>query len=175
MYAEFSEWMIANNLAYSGFVKRNLLADIKLKGLNAPYTMHLFCGFYALSKSEEAIISTLIKNQVADVIWDIDNFITDHKYNPAGEYLKHNKLITSKSLFRNDYFATQHKTISCNGFPSNFSQVQYAGSLIENAATDNKALTVVLPDETMLIPLLHSIDIQKQISISPWACRCATR
>lgn len=161
VYAEFCEWMLANNLAYGGFAKRNLLADVKLKGLKSPFTMHLFCGFYAFSKSEEAIVATLIKNQLANIIWDIDSYFLNHPYNPAGDYLKHNKLIDNNSIFQNENFATANKSIIATGFPSNFSQVQYASSLINRASENGQALTVVLPDESILLPLLHSIDSKK--------------
>lgn len=77
-----------------GFVYRGMayrkLADHLSAGNALPKTFKkiYFVGFNALSKGEEEIIRLLIKNGMAQTLWDADAYYVDNAYHRAGNWLK---------------------------------------------------------------------------------------
>ena len=58
------------------------------KGENICPQKIYFVGFNALSKGEEEIIRLLIKNGMAQTLWDADAYYVDNAYHRAGNWLK---------------------------------------------------------------------------------------
>lgn len=76
-------------LAYRGMAYRDLVNRlVSGKALAKSYKKIYFVGFNALSKSEEEIIRLLIRQNLAETIWDADAYYIENKYHRAGHWLR---------------------------------------------------------------------------------------
>lgn len=76
-------------LAYRGMAYRDLVNRlVSGKALAKSYKKIYFVGFNALSKSEEEIIRLLIRQNLAETIWDADAYYIENRYHRAGHWLR---------------------------------------------------------------------------------------
>ena len=105
---------------------------------------YLFLGLNALSKSEEAIINYLQKNNAAKIMVDVDNFYVQNKNHEAGYfYRKH------LSKYYNPPFNKLKKNLkNINIYSSNTAnqQVEIVFNIIKNS---EKNYAILLMDETL--------------------------
>ncbi len=119
----------------------------------------VFAGFNAFTPSEEKIIATLQRAQLAQLRWDADSYYLDDEMQEAGHFLRHWRQHHPDSSFykvSND-LTTSPKNISVYGVHGNRAQARLVGELlseVEKAAPD---VAVVLPDESLLLPVLNAI------------------
>lgn len=74
---------------YRGMAYRKLADDLSAgKALPKTFKKIYFVGFNALSKGEEEIIRLLIKNGMAQTLWDADAYYVDNAFHRAGTWLK---------------------------------------------------------------------------------------
>lgn len=166
IYMRFKQTLQAQNKAYTGMMYRHLAENTQTLLIENPDFEHfVFVGFNAFNKSEEKIISQLLAKNKATLLWDTDSFYMEHQgENPAAQSLKRYKkewfagnpngwLWQEKNLLntKKDVFIIE---------TGNFSlQAQVAAQLIEQWDAEKLRKTVVvLPEESLLLPLLHSID-----------------
>jgi hypothetical protein len=76
-------------LAYRGMAYRDLVNRLVAgRALAKSYKKIYFIGFNALSKSEEEIIRLLIRQNLAETIWDADAYYIENRYHRAGHWLR---------------------------------------------------------------------------------------
>ena len=76
-YEELSKVLISKNQGYQGLVYRKASENIHTY-ISENDRKHVFIGFNALNSSEQQIIQELLKVQLAEVYWDMDEvFYTD--------------------------------------------------------------------------------------------------
>ena len=76
-------------ISYRGMAYRDLVNRLVAgKPLAKSYKKIYFIGFNALSKSEEEIIRLLIRQNLAETIWDADAYYVENKYHRAGTWLR---------------------------------------------------------------------------------------
>lgn len=162
-YTHFTKHLLNKKIGYQGLMYREAVVNLEayVKDNN---TQHVFLGFNALNTSEETIIQTLLKNNLAKVYWDIDDvFLNNSKHDAA--------LFTRQHKLKWEYFKKQpfnwvtrnystKKNISVFGIPKNIGQAKYIGTLLNNIKKEQKTLhktAVILGDENLLTPVLNSI------------------
>jgi CRISPR/Cas system-associated exonuclease Cas4 (RecB family) len=162
LYDEFNSILSKNNYCYEGLAWRKTAQSIQSNVWFKQFDTIVFAGFYALTKSEEVIINYLVKNNNAIVYKDADTYYADDKKQEAGNYLRKGIMAEAKNFIGDDLSKTAKNIniIQCNGGTAMAKDIGL--ELIQQfenlPATELSNAVVVLPDDTLLLPLLQVLD-----------------
>ncbi|MET4073532.1 PD-(D/E)XK nuclease family protein [Hymenobacter sp. UYCo722] len=167
VYHQLKKRMLANHLAYPGLAYRRAVEQLEktLKDPAAPApAVHVFVGLGNLSASEEKLILLLRKAGRAEIHFDGDPFyLEEGSPNRAGQHLR--RYLKEWNLPR-DHFGGwverlrgQPHHIRYLGVANPSMQGKLAGQLLAEARQryPDATVAVVLPDETLLLPVLHGL------------------
>lgn len=87
VYIRLKSRLETKGTCYRGLAYRKLVESFAA-GKSLPFKQIYFVGFNALSKSEEEIIRHLLRENVAQTLWDADEYYVKSKYHRAGNWLK---------------------------------------------------------------------------------------
>ncbi|WP_294470696.1 PD-(D/E)XK nuclease family protein [uncultured Bacteroides sp.] len=161
IYHRYRENLEEQGIAYEGMLYRNVIerldADAQLK-----YDKYIFVGFNVLNKVETKFFQLLKDADKALFYWDYDIFYTQQiKKHEAGEFINRNL-----KLFPNELPASYFDSLK------NPKKIRYISASTENAQArflpewirstfsdqyEEKENAVVLCNEALLLPVLHSI------------------
>jgi hypothetical protein len=172
-YKLFQERLNFNGQAYMGMLYRKLANEVdKLLIKPDKYQQFVFIGFNALTKAEESIFKQLVSKGKAEVFWDTDNYyMRDGIENKAGIFLKEYKKKWASHAwnFQGDHLRHSEKQVQVISLANASLQGRAANQLLENwainplkaqengQATQNGDTAIVLADENILVPLIHSL------------------
>lgn len=160
VYSDFRSVLESKNICYEGMAYRLLYESIKNGSFKQEKKKYIFAGFNLLNKCEENIINELLKQGAAETYWDADNFYLKDTTREAGKFLRSNfsRLNIGQPEWKTDDLTKSKKNIKIVGSPLEVSQAKILGSELSAIPADKLQKTaVVLPDDTMLIPVLHSL------------------
>ncbi|NVO32062.1 PD-(D/E)XK nuclease family protein [Hymenobacter lapidiphilus] len=165
VYLRLKKRMRRDRLAYPGLAYR--LAQRRVREqLEAGETLprHVFVGLGFLSKAEERLIRHLRKARLADVLFDGDAFYLEPgSPNRAGQHLRQyqERLDLPWENFGGpaELLRQLPRTVRMVGVANSSMQGKLAGQLLAAARQANPTakVAVVLPDETLLLPVLHGL------------------
>jgi hypothetical protein len=163
VYKEFRQRLSEKNIAYEGMAYRKIYVNIRTNKTDIKWDKIIFAGFNALNKAEEGIIRELTRLGKAETYWDADKYYAGDPKQEAGSFLRNafRNLEIKKPNWIVSTLSEDAKKITVIGAPLQSGQVKALGAelrklnQISSEITDSTA--VVLPDERLLIPLLHSI------------------
>ena len=161
IYQQFRTKLKEKNIAYDGMIYRDMvesLADEKTKNLFAGH--YIFIGFNALNECERKLFRFLQTRKQADFYWDYDNYYVNDEQQEAGLFLRKNiENFPSPESYNHDFSSfSKAKDITAIASPSAVAQVKIVPQLLEDMpATKAEKTAIVLADEQLLIPLLHSL------------------
>ena len=161
IYHRYRENLAELSIAYEGMLYRNVIEQLDADRLK--YDKYVFVGFNVLNKVEKEFFQKLQKAGKAMFYWDYDLFYTQRiSKHEAGEFIKRNLIDFPNELPESyfDIFRKPKKIRYISASTENaqarflFSQTAQMGSEKENA--------IVLCNEALLLPVLHSIpqDVQ---------------
>ncbi len=173
-YQNFSQRLLSQHQAYQGMAYRIVADNVEERVGKHPWKKIIFAGFNALNKAEEEIIAKLLNADKAEIIWDTDSYYINNINQEAGRFIrkynlsgKFSKLLTSdkESSERNltieeTLLSNEKKSITIIGAAKNVAQAKVAGSLVEEIKKTDpllQATAIVLADENLLFPVLHSL------------------
>jgi ATP-dependent helicase/nuclease subunit B len=169
VYRELKRRMLGQHIAYPGLAYRLAVEKLE-KRLQDPTepapARHLFLGLGNLSRAEEKLIQLLNKEGQAELRFDADPFyLEEGSVNRAGQFLRRYLSKKSWNLPREafgdgtEYLRTLPHHIRFVGVANASMQGKVAGQLLAEARQANPKATVaiVLPDETLLLPVLHGL------------------
>ncbi|GAA0893168.1 PD-(D/E)XK nuclease family protein [Fulvivirga kasyanovii] len=166
VYASFQKSLKAESLAYEGMQYRYVADNvdkINFRNIDGPV---VFAGFNALNLAEEKIISWFIKHRQASIVWDLDDYYMRNRHQEAGHFLRgYKETNTFAPSFPKEnplYLEGDEKHINIIGVPQHVGQAKVVGQklgqlLRENPGMDLRKIAVVLADEALLFPVLHSL------------------
>jgi len=163
VYNDFRKRLAEKNYAYEGMAYRRLYEEIKTGSLNIPWSKIIFSGFNLLTKSEEGIIKELLKQNIAETYWDTDEYYINNSKQEAGEFLRRNfrNLKINEPKWIENNLSSAVKSIKVTGAALHTGEVKALGNELKQELTSNKIdiekTAVVLPDESLLIPVLNSL------------------
>ncbi len=165
LYTEFNHRLLCRGLGSQGLVYREAARKIKAYIQSMPQKKHIFIGFNALNTAESVIIQELLTTTNAEIYWDTDSYFINDPIHDAGlfirQYLKDWPILKGKKLKPSASNYLTPKKIQITGVPKNVSQAKYVSSLLNKIALENTTTlsktAIVLGDETLLNPLLHSV------------------
>ena len=170
VYWRLRRRMEATHLAYPGLAYRLGVRHVReqvARGETLP--RHMFLGLSALSKAEEKLIKLLLKEGRADLRFDGDAFYLDaDSPNRAGQYLRRyrqNWDLPAEAFGGRpghglpEWLRALPRQVQFVGVANSSMQGKVAGQLLAESRRENpKAkVAVVLPDETLLLPVLHGL------------------
>ena len=156
IYPQFKETLAKKGIAYEGMLYRDAMENIDNEELS--YSTYVFVGFNVLNKVEHKLFKKLQDAGKALFYWDYDKFYMSG-YNEAGTYIKKN-MEEFPSPLPGELFdkLSQPKEIRYISAPTENAQVRYLPSWIrENITESEKETAVVLCNEALLQPVLHSL------------------
>jgi RecB family exonuclease len=166
VYTQFTHSLQKDGLGYEGMLHKQVAAKLaKVKIEASAYRNVIFAGFNALTRSEETLLAHYVK-QGAQVYWDADTYYTENKQQEAGQFLRSYKnhtvlgktfVDTIPSNFSNP---AQPKQVTLVGVSQKVGQAKLVGQLLEvqlAKGLDPEKTVLVLADESMLMPVLHSL------------------
>jgi hypothetical protein len=128
------------------------------------YKKVYFVGFNALSKGEEEIIRKLLKLDLAETLWDADEYYVANPFHRAGNWLRdfsdpsHAKFLgKNKFQWMERHFAQNPKEVNVLGVANPSAQVFVAMELIRSWQAEYGAeeqVALVLGDESLLDQVL---------------------
>ena len=87
VYIRLKSRLESKGTTYRGLAYRKLV-ELLETGKSLGFKQIYFVGFNALSKSEETIIRLLLRENVAQTLWDADEYYAKSKHHRAGNWLK---------------------------------------------------------------------------------------
>nr|WP_246597025.1 PD-(D/E)XK nuclease family protein [Pontibacter aydingkolensis] len=161
-YHNLQQRLFQNKQAYTGMAFRKVARDIESIAKSGECLQFIFIGLNSLTASEEKIIKTLLKHDKAEVLFDSDDFYMDENTpNRAGSFLRKYKSTWKlpEWHWQQNLLLTDEKEINVIGVANASMQGKLAGQLLQEIREKDKhaQVAIVLPDETLLLPVLHSI------------------
>ncbi len=161
-YFNLKDALIQQNSAYQGLVYREAVENLEYYLQAKTTQQHIFIGFNALNNAEQQIIQAILEAGHSDIYWDTEAVFMDNSNHSASlffrNYLKEwNYFKSNKPKFISNNYA-QPKTITSVSCSKNSAQLKYTGQILESYSPEKLNKTaIVLADESLLLPLLHSL------------------
>jgi len=163
VYAAFTKSLKKEGLGYEGMIHREVADKIKTTS-TVQADKIIFIGFNALTKAEEVVISKYV-DAGAHVYWDMDAYYLEDRVQEAGqfmrEYRKHPVLGKTFPAEAPAYFTKEKKGIHLTGVSQRIGQAKLVNGKLEELLLDPDFVegntVVVLPDESMLLPVMNSL------------------
>jgi len=160
IYTGFYQYLKNKNIGYSGMIQRECLNTLKdfLKN-NKQY--FVFGGFNALNNAEQNIIQMILKENKGQIIWDIDDAFLKDQIHLASHFI--NQFKNNWSYYKNNpivqVFDNYKKTKKIHLFQTikSIGQAKLIGNIINENDFDLNQTAIVLPDETLLLPILNHL------------------
>ena len=173
MYQDFVSILEETGHAPPGLCYRLATAHLESYLQHKKSTHFIFCGFNALSPSEELIVQELLAQQRGQVFWDIDQKMLENEYHQAGVFIR--GYVNNWSYYANGSFDQAHqifnaaKKVNVIEVQQQVGQAKQLGALLAELPTsqDWSKTAVVLADESLLLPLLYALpDTIDQLNIT---------
>lgn len=157
IYTQYKDLLQQQSIAYEGMLYRQVIESLEVEKL--PYKKYIFVGFNVLNKVEHALFSVLHKAGKALFYWDYDTFYLNKTPHEAGEFIRRNLKDFPSELPPAFFDNLGHfKEIAYIQSPTENGQARYLPQWIrENLTEKEKETAVVLCNEAMLQPVLHSL------------------
>jgi len=169
VYQQFREELMAENIATEGMICRDVADRMHAKEpiQAVEDKQFIFIGFNALNPCERTLFAELQKRNQADFYWDYEAAELRDPDNQASRFYAENvHLFPSKYFIEPIVESLQEKEIELIAVPSAVGQTKQAYAILHRlfpAEVPNQSwikTAVVLPDESLLVPLLHSLPEQ---------------
>ena len=158
VYKRLKATVLQNNYGWQGLSYRLAWEKLQRDGYRLPHKKIIFAGVNAVNLAEEKIITYLVENKIAELLWDADKYYLDDHAQEAGTFLRrHLKKFQPAQGFVSDNLSTSEKNISITGVAGRMAQVATAAQQIQKLLAQNTSMertAVVLCDETLLLPML---------------------
>lgn len=156
IYTHYHNNLASLNIAYEGMLYRDVIDRLDTTTLK--YDKYVFVGFNVLNKVEFAFFKKLQEAGKAHFYWDYDRFYTEKRHE-AGVFMGRN-LKNFPNELPEEYFDTlrKPKQVRFISSPTENAQARYLPQWIHTTLTgEEKENVVVLCNEALLLPVLHSI------------------
>lgn len=157
VYTDFKESLRKEHIAYEGMLYRDVIDNSD--NLKLDFDKYLFVGFNALNSVESKLFSILEKSGKALFYWDYDEHYVKAYFHEAGHFMRRNLEHFPNALKGENFnHLNGAKNVSVVSASSDSIQARYLSKWLDNNLTEQEIETaVVLCDETMLEPVLHTI------------------
>lgn len=176
VYTSYKNRLKADSIAYQGMITREIAELAEQQQLAHAFSALVFVGFNAFSRAEEKVVSWFIHEENADIYWDADASYVEDKQQEAGTFFR--KYLTHKVLggtfpqpLPHHFNGGIEKKMQIIAATLEVGQAKKMGEILSTLAQQKdfnpEKTVVVLPDEHLLFPVLHSIpDAIRRINVT---------
>jgi hypothetical protein len=180
LYKNFNKKLSLESLIYEGGQHRSVAEELLSGKVKLPYRTEApaqepsdrfkrsdgllwFAGFNALTKAEEKIISFAVEQGVATVRWDTDQYYVNDESQEAGVFFRaYRQHPVLKDTFSPDFPPNfrQPKSVNLVSAAQPMGQVKALAQCLAEELKKGlipEESVIILPDEKLLTPVLHSI------------------
>lgn len=157
LYADFNAALDAGNMAYQGKIYREIARDFDYDITRAfPGAEQLvFCGLNVLCEAEKKVLGRLRDLGLAQFCWDWQSAWIRDPQNKASLFMKDNLQAFPQAFELED---TANPQLQVTAVPSAIGQTKLLSRMLQDQAVPaDESTAIVLPDESLLQPLLNSI------------------
>lgn len=158
LYNNFRERLSVKGLAYEGMVYRGLAARLDsesavdvLKATFGDVDEYVFVGLNALNECEKKVMRRMRDAGIAEFCWDYSGEMVRNPLNKSSFFMSRN-VKDFPQAFEMDPEGLKTPEIEVISVPSSVGQTKLIPSVVKD-----ERCAVVLPDESLLIPVLNSI------------------
>lgn len=177
IYRSYRSQLASLSIAYEGMLYRNVIEALDTNALR--YDKYVFVGFNVLNKVETRFFSLLQEAGKALFYWDYDLFYTrlPQQRHEAGEFILRNLEKFPNELPETVFDCLRHpKKVRFISSPTENAQARYLPEWVRDTLLnkdlqekpcEEKENAVVLCNESLLLPVLHSIPSEvKNVNIT---------
>jgi ATP-dependent helicase/nuclease subunit B len=167
LYQLLQKRLQVQGMASAGMALRQLADNVAASKPSLPWKKVIFAGFNALSPAEEKLFLALMHWELAECYWDMDAWYTEQDQQEAGRFfssLRQRWEAAQPQLkghwnWIGNHLRSEPKQLTITAVPKRVGQAKAAGLLLESAVsmTAPERIALVLPDENLLFPVLHSL------------------
>ncbi len=173
LYEGFKQRLKQQGRGYGGMIYREIANHLESSKIKASHKVYL-AGFNALTKAEETIFKYFVRECNATIIWDVDAYYYNSPQQEAGTFLR---TYSKDTLLGRSFpkeppaFIESEKKLTAIGVSLEVGQAKALGEELAKIAQepdfDPSRTVVVLPQEHMMFPVLHSIpDVIEKVNIT---------
>ena len=157
IYVNFKESLRKENIAYEGMLYRDAIENCDM--LETDFEKYIFVGFNALNGVERKLFKMFNDCGKALFYWDYDDHYVKSDFHEAGHFMRKNLECFPNALKGEKYdHLSGEKNVSIVSASSDAIQARYLSQWLNDNLTEKEIETaVVLCNETMLEPVLHTI------------------
>jgi hypothetical protein len=156
-YNSFYSYLIEHRKGYQGLILKEAVATLQ-EFIKTTTKHFVFVGFNYLKESESLIIQDLLKNNKANVFWNISADLLESNHN-AGRYIRNYKKTWPYYQKSNINWVDSNKFTPDNtsiiGVSKNVGTAKTVGDLLSKN-TNNRTTALVLPNQSLLMSILNS-------------------
>lgn len=164
LYDNFNQRLREKDMAYEGMVYRSLAAKLKsgvsVKDILGPVfpevEKYVFVGLNALNECEKLLLRRMRDAGVAEFCWDYVSPMIKDKDNKSSFFMRKNVEVFPQA-FEIDSQGLSLPKVTVVDVPSSIGQAKLAPWILAQTSGDSVETAFVLPDESLLLPLLNSI------------------
>ncbi len=164
IYTAYKARLRELGIGYGGMIYRDVAESLDPERADERFAGRTFCfvGFNALNECEKRLFGYLKETGVGRFYWDYDNYFYRSEDQEAGRFIRRNvaRFGDDAPGFERDNFV-QAKRIEAISTPSDILQCKALYRELEAIYREqgfvDKETAVVLTDESLLLPVLHSI------------------
>jgi len=169
LYHDFTSTLRQNGMGTQGMIAREAVTRLRTcRTSELTHSRYIFVGFNVLTLSELSLFENLDVRGVADFYWDNASPAMRVKGNAASRFIDRNIRQFRSRYDLNALFpmpADRFPDIRLMGIPSSTGQAKMAGKQLKewidagitSTSADSLDTAVVLPDDSLLIPMIHSV------------------
>lgn len=169
LYHDFTATLRENGMGTQGMIAREAVSRLHTCATSdLTHRRYIFVGFNVLTLSELSLFENLDVRGVADFYWDNASPAMRVKGNVASRFIDRNmRQFHSRYDLNRLYPMAEDRfpEIRLMGIPSSTGQAKKAGTQlrewidagITSTSADSLDTAVVLPDDSLLIPMIHSV------------------
>lgn len=160
IYSKFRERLQAEGIAYEGMLYRRVIEELDVDRLK--YDRYIFVGFNVLNRVEQTFFQRLRDAGKAMFYWDYDAYYVDRiPGHEAGEFIRRNLREFGNELPASCFDVLgKPKKVRYISAPTENAQARFLPEWVREtfgSSVTEKENAVVLCNEALLLPVLHSI------------------
>lgn len=158
IYEQFGKLLSDKGIGYNGMIQRRVIANLDTDRLTA--RKYAFVGFNSLDGAERELFRSIQKAGKALFYWDYDPAYTESSLlHEAGRFLRDNLREFPNELPRERFDGMHKARLTIVEASTDNAQARFIPQWLEslNIEKAGKETAIVLADENLLQPVLHSI------------------
>ena len=167
IYEKFGKLLIDKGIGYNGMIQRRVIANLDTERLTA--RKYAFVGFNSLDGAERELFRAIQKAGKALFYWDYDPAYTESSLlHEAGRFLRNNLKEFPNELPREQFEGMHKAQLTIVEASTDNAQARFIPQWLESLGTEKagKETAIVLADENLLQPVLHSIPQERIGSVN---------